>query len=733
MANSVQLCLVLHNHQPVGNFDHVFEDAYQDSYLPFLDVLESFEAINLSLHTSGPLAQWLDQNHPEYLDRLANLVATGRIEIVGGAYYEPILTMIPGRDRVGQISRFSDWLTQRLSAKIGGMWIPERVWESGLTRDIATADIGYTILDDFHFRRAGLTQGELTGYYVVEDEGKLLRVFPGSEQLRYLIPFAPPGETIDYCRRIADEHPGAVLVFGDDGEKFGTWPETKQHVYENGWLESFFQALTDNRDWLKTSTLAEAVESTPPQGKIYLPDASYREMTEWAQPVERQADFEKLVHEFEHDARWPQIQSFLGGGFWRNFKVKYPETNQMYARMMYVSRMLEQAEQENLDVQAIDQARDHLYQGQCNCSYWHGAFGGIYLPHLRNAIYQHLIEAENLLDDASGRGDRWVDAHADDFNFDGRPEIRLANDSMVGWIAAHQGGQLYELDLKKIGLNLGATISRRPELYHDKVRQGVQEGNDEAASIHDRVIFKQEGLDERLQYDDRLRTSLIDHFWDEDAALDAIFKNQTPERGDFADGEYQATIRRNPDRVQVMLTRSGNAWGVPLTITKGITFEAGSDQIEFAYLIEGIPEDREFHFGVEFNFAGLPDGQEDRFFSDEEGNRLGHLGEMLSLDDAQQIGLSDGWLGLDLTLKSEKVGGLWAFPVQSISQSEAGFEMIHQAVSVQPHWKIKADSSGRWSNRLFLTLATRDDESAAEIADRSITQNQGTDSLPGCV
>ena len=280
MSNpKIQLCLVLHNHQPVGNFDNVFEAAYQDSYLPFLEVFEPFEELNISLHTSGPLMQWLQSNHPDYLNRIAQLVESGRIEIIGGAFYEAILPMIPQRDRVGQIARFSNWLQERLCPRVKGMWMPERVWESSLTSSLQEAGIEYTVLDDFHFRRAGLVNEELTGYFVVEDEGRIVRVFPGSEQLRYLIPFAAPEETVNHCRKIAERSPGSVIVFGDDGEKFGTWPNTKIHVYQNGWLKSFFQVLADNRDWLKTSTLSQAVESTPPRGKIYLPDASYREMT----------------------------------------------------------------------------------------------------------------------------------------------------------------------------------------------------------------------------------------------------------------------------------------------------------------------------------------------------------------------------------------------------------------------------------------------------------------------
>jgi alpha-amylase/alpha-mannosidase (GH57 family) len=86
MTNPIRFCLVLHNHQPIGNFDGVFEQAYQDSYMPLLDVFEPFGDLRLSLHASGPLLEWLDEHHPEYVDRLARLVAAGRIEIVGGAY-----------------------------------------------------------------------------------------------------------------------------------------------------------------------------------------------------------------------------------------------------------------------------------------------------------------------------------------------------------------------------------------------------------------------------------------------------------------------------------------------------------------------------------------------------------------------------------------------------------------------------------------------------------------------
>jgi alpha-amylase len=705
MSNpQIRLCLVFHNHQPIGNFDGVFEAAYQDSYLPFLEVFEPYEQLKISLHTSGPLMDWLDRNHPEYLDRIAALVNYGRVEIVGGAFYEPILTMIPGRDRRGQISTYTQWLNNRLGADVQGMWVPERVWESNLTSDIADAGIKYTILDDYHFRSAGLSQEQLNGYYVTEDEGRMVSIFPGSERLRYLIPFSEPHETVDYLREIAEAQPGSVAVFGDDGEKFGTWPNTKEHVYQNGWLRGFFDQLSQNTDWLSTTTLSETVESVPPMGKIYLPDASYREMTEWALPTEKQVEHDHLVHEMENDKNWSRIQPFIRGGFWRNFKVKYPETNEMYARMMYVSQLVEKAEEEGCDSKTIEQARDWLYRGQCNCSYWHGAFGGVYLPHLRNAVYQSLIQAEKTIEQVSRSEFEWVEAVADDYNFDGRQEIRLANEQVVSWIAPHEGGQIYELDLLNIGHNLLATIQRRPESYHEKVLRGANQSNDEAASIHDRIVFKQDDLDQHLGYDLRMRKMMVDHFWDEHQSVEDVAQAKVLDRGDFADGSYQATIRRNSDRVQVMLTREGNVWGIPIKLTKAITLNSGSDNLEIAYQLEGIPEGQLLHFGVEFNFAGMPDGQEDRFFSNKSGETLGQLGETLDLKGAGMLQLTDQWLRLNVQLDIAEPTNIWAFPIRTVSQSESGFELVHQSVVVQPHWIIRGDESGRWSTQIKLGL-----------------------------
>jgi len=705
MSHRIKLCLALHNHQPVGNFDHVFQQAYEDSYLPFLEVFEPFDNLKISLHTSGPLMEWLDRNHSDYLDRLAQLVRAGRIEIMGGAFYESILTMIPSRDRIGQIRTYTKWLQDRLGATVRGMWMPERVWEQVLTTDLAYSGIDYTILDDFHFKNAGVNQDDLNGYFVTEDEGNVLRVFPGSEQLRYLIPFHEPQEAIDFIGSVHGRNPNSVVVFADDGEKFGSWPDTKKHVYENGWLLRFFEALSHNQDWIETATLAEALDSTQPVGKTYLPEGSYREMTEWSLPSKKQSEYDNLSREMEHDGRWPQIKQFVRGGYWRNFKVKYNETNEMYSRMMMVSSRLNELRLQGVTGDVIDAAQTELYRGQCNCGYWHGAFGGVYLPHLRNAVFKHLIAADNLLDQAAGKTGNWVEAKAKDCDLDGRPEIVISNSKLTGIIDPLGGGHLYELDVRSICHNLLATLTRKEESYHEKVRGGAKDDGENVGSIHDdRVVFKQEGLQDRLQYDRTPRKSLVDHFYPNDVSLEQVARSEFEELGDFATGDFEAKIRRNRDRVQVQLFRHGRVGDHWIKMNKGITIDAVSSTLEIAYMLEDLPQET-LHFGVELNFAGMPSNADDRYFH-RDGEQLGHLGTQMVLSDIDDLALFDKWLGLDVQLRTSRPAHFWTFPIETVSQSEGGYEAVHQSVVVQPRWFIEPNEQRTWSVVMRMALDT---------------------------
>ena len=702
--SQVRLILALHNHQPVGNFDSVYQDAFCTSYRPFLDVLEKYPEIRFALHTSGPLLEWLVDRHPEYIDRLRILVEAGRVEILGGGFFEPILTMIPDRDRVGQIRAFSSYLNELFGVKVRGMWLAERVWEQNLVTAISLAGIEYTVLDDFHFQRALGKEEEVPGYYLTEDQGHLLKVFPASRALRYSMPFQEPHATYEFLRRQADKEPGSTVVFADDGEKFGCWPRTFDHVYTHGWLNRFCDMLAANRDWLETTTFSNSVDSTIPLGKIFLSDGSYREMTEWALPSESLRAFKKAA---DHLAALPDTEDvmrfFRAGGNWRNFKARYPESDEMYARMLDISQRLAAAEADpKIDPDYLEIARQELYRGQCNCAYWHGAFGGLYLPHLRNAIYGALIAAHNALDDAEGRSGPRVGLEVGDFNLDGRQEVRLENDRLIALIRPAQGGHVYELDVREGATNLLATLDRRPEAYHAKVIEAarrlrdVPNGGHDQAESNDELILKEPGLDRQIVYDRHPRKALVDHFYPVDVTLGDLIACRETELGDFATGTYLSRVQRDPARAAVVMERPGSAGRHLVRIKKTIELAPGEPSLLVHYELDDLPPDTCLHFAVELNLAAMAGHVPDRYYLDLAGTRLGLLDDQLDLLHTRGLTLVDEWLDLSVGLTWSQSGGLWCFPIETVSQSEGGIEGVYQSSAVIPHWHVTAGALGRW-------------------------------------
>ena len=437
--NTVYLLLCFHNHQPVGNFDHIFETNFQKAYLPFLETYEQFTDITISLHYSGPLWDWIADNHPEYIERLQALIKQGNIELLAGGYYEPILAMIPEHDRQGQIKRMKNFLKSTFDVDARCFWLTERVWEQTMTSSLAAAGICCTILDDAHFVNAGLNVEQLSGYYITEDQGNMITLFGTNEQMRYLIPYREPEEIRTYLADLSECTPGRLVVYGDDGEKFGGWPGTYKRVYSEKWLANFFTMLRENRDWILPVTPEQACTTLKPLGTIYIPDSSYREMMEWALPEETGRKYQHVVDVLKQQIIWDEASVFIRGGFWRNFAYKYPEINQMYSRMLEVSKKLE-----TLSNECPEEARTYLYKAQCNCPYWHGVFGGVYLNHLRFETYRNIIRADQASESGNTSKNQHVKIEEKDFDFDGMDEISVRNQWYKLYIQPHSGGRIYE-------------------------------------------------------------------------------------------------------------------------------------------------------------------------------------------------------------------------------------------------------------------------------------------------
>jgi 4-alpha-glucanotransferase len=699
----IRFILGIHAHQPVGNLPEVFAEAHRRSYVPFLEILSEFPQVPFALHISGVLFEWLEETHPEFLDRLAALVARDQVELLTGGYYEPILAAIPDTDKLGQIQRMTTYLRRRFGVIPKGMWLAERVWEPHLAKPIAEAGVEYVILDDNHFKAAGLPDASLTGRFLTEEQGATLALFPISQRLRYLIPFREPAEALAYLRERAALAPGGIAVMADDAEKFGGWPGTHAWVYQRGWLKRFLQTLLENGDWLQLTTFGRTL-ADPPSGRIYLPTTSYTEMTEWALPSDACAAFEEVRAEMDALPQAERIRPFLRGGFWRNFLTKYPEANTLHKKMLRVSQRVQALPPRSRQRGAPLEA---LWRGQCNDAYWHGVFGGLYLPHLRHAAFQHLIRAEVALD-AGRRRPPAVRIQTLDCDADGVDEVLMESPHLALVVEPARGGAVVELDARAKAFNLGNTLTRRPEAYHRKLARTVRRDGDGAATIHGERGAKEEGLAELLRYDAYRRACFVDHWLAADATLETFARDGGP--AGYALTSYAGTVGQVRGVPVVDLTAERGQEGASLSIRKRLMLlpRAPRLRVDYRLDVEGVVSLS--RFGVELNLAFYMGPPPERTV-EINGARTADpsLFAVAEAASVREVRIADAWLGLAARLQLDPPARLWRAPVQTISQSEEGYERVPQQVALLPHWPL---SGPRGVRSLTLTLTVESWEAA---------------------
>jgi alpha-amylase len=617
----IRFAFGVHFHQPVGNFDHVFASHVEDVYRPLLDALTAREFLPVVLHLSGPLLEWLEGHEPAYLDQLGRLAADRKLEILLAGFYEPVLASLPRLDRVEQIRWMHEAVRRRFGVDARGLWLTERVWEPELAADLADAGVRYALVDDRHFLVTGFEAEQLHAPFWTESDGKRVALFPIDERLRYLIPFRPPEETADYLRQLR----GAghqLALFADDGEKFGGWPGTKQWVYGERWLEQFMATIGGliERGEVVLSRLDEALDQVPSGGIAYLPTASYREMESWALPADAALRLARLERDLGEERMAGPDGALIRGSHWRNFLVKYSESNRMHKKMMALSALARQRG----DPPAVRRA---IGRAQCNDAYWHGVFGGLYLPHLRDAIWRNLGEAEAAL--RSGEGLAW---DLLDFDGDGNDEVWIHSPAFSALVSPARGGAVEEYAVFAEGINYANTLTRRREVYHDLAQEDSADG--------DRGNDPEQGSRPPLDADDR-----------------ALFVDRVLPRGvtleEYARGDFWAVLSWARRRCTVAVERRKGGVEVLCTVPDGRS-----------RLEKRIRLDADGRMGVSWRWD--PDAAEP--------------GDVF----ATELSLA-GPVRLECSPAAEE----WRFEIATVAKSERGLDRTRQGESVTLRWPVE--------------------------------------------
>jgi len=659
MTQTVTLLLGVHAHQPVGNFPEVLEDAHLRCYQPFIRTLYRYPEFHYAIHFSGWLLDYLLQHYPEDMALLRQMVARGQAELFGGGDTEPVLAVIPNRDRIGQLNALSDKLEKTLGKRPAGAWLTERVWEATVVPGLADAGIGYVTVDDYHFLCSGKDASALKGFYSTEEDGRYLDLFPIDEGLRYRLPFSPAADAVRYLEEMAGSCHDPAAIYFDDIEKFGIWPETYEWVYEKGWLKDFIEGVLASPH-IRTARYADYHAHAKTRGIVYLPTTSYIEMNEWTLPAAAANQFANMVSASKESGRFDQEKAFLRGGIWKNFFSRYPESNWMHKRMLSLSHRLHALP----EAQQTNEMREMLYQSQANDPYWHGLFGGLYLPHLRRAVYHAIVALEHMLDRVSARPYKIVE----DPDRDGFEEMFLQNGVLQAVVKLDGSASLCELDAYQLKHNFGDSLRRTDEHYYRKIHPGEmqQHRGEGIASPHDRVSFKHEITREDLRTDARER-NLFQDGW-----------QISPDRAVAPISNYVLKTEHQEARAATLGCQLGT-----VLASKHIALSEQSLRVTYRFSGEGAGE-----FVTELNVA-MPscDGPAGRFIH--KGLIPGGFGETIELNGLKEIILDDAVLGGKILLQCSKPVSFRASPHFTVSQSEAGFEKIMQAVTLTLSWPLK--------------------------------------------
>jgi hypothetical protein len=645
----ISLLFGIHCHQPVDNFKNVVDEIVLKGYKPFFEVANKYEMFKFSVHFSGWLLEIIKRDHKKLFQTIKKIAEKGQLEFFTGGFYEPVLSSIPSRDRVGQIEKLNDFIFNNFGQKPKGLWLTERVWDPSIVVDLNKIGIEYILVDDYHFTSVGFHKEDLHGYYITEQDGYTVKIFPIDQTLRYYTPFKSVDENIKYLRSIDEKGKKGAIIF-DDGEKFGVWPKTYEWVYEKKWLENYIEEII-SQDFVSFEHYSDFAKREKPINIAYLPTTSYQEMGEWALFSDSFLQLKECESFLKENNSEDFIHKFVKGSIWKNFFLKYPEANAIHKRTLSLS----------LKNKKDDSFRDFIYKAECNDVLWHGIFGGVYLPNLRDNAYSYIINADKMVENKKK-------IYEENILFDGymQPVINLEQLKFI--FNPKVGGALRYLDIKDKGINILNTMTRHFEGYHKLLldNENKHKTPDGITTIHEMDLQMTEEIKNNLFYDWYERQSFIHHFTDK---FD-VFKLKSctfKEFGDFANQPFEYVIKKD----KLTLFRSGGFYFDKKYPSKvSLSFYPNSDGVSFEIDIKS-ECDKEIYYILEFNFH----------FLNNENVLLNETKYNHETED-KKFTIFSKKFDKSIQIEFDKVAKAAIYDVSTVSQSESGVDFTLQGFSV---------------------------------------------------
>jgi len=623
----LQLGCCLSFHQSQATSAEAIDTLFDEVYEPLLDFLEGERGFRVSLSFSGNILERALASCPAFLDRLAGLQRDDCVELLGGAFYTPVLSSIPDRDALSQLQYTSGFYRQHLRSQPRGAWLALQAWDASLPKVLSAAGVRYTLLDAGHFVAAGCAAEDLEGHYTTERTGQTVSVVPLHRGISAAV--AQGGsELAGFLEELAGRSRGekSLFCFSLDGHE----------MMRSGALRALSEVVSERAHWLKTELPGSLVDRQPSRGRVYLPACVDPGLARWLRPAEAGRRWLDLSEALDGVGMLESARPLLGPVLWDNVLVKYPEANRLHKRMLRVSHRVDQLRaavsasarkggaEEDLEHARVlmGKACTALWQAQNHCFYWHGpqALPGVYDAAGRKKALRLLLSVERVVDrllkDSSQQ--EWTVARAD-FDADGAEELLVRTPHFSALIHPRLGGELAELDLRTEMLPIQSNFSPLQEpdpprlegheialVFDDEEQQAAWEGG---ASARNRM--PRSGL-EPLR-----RGAFVDRFLGPETTLSSFAKRQFRELGTFSARPYEVLPVVRPQQAgeggTVTLSHSGVVKDVDevslLRIEKSYLFGAAYPRLQLdIHILNRSRDAARGWYALEWSF-GVPSGQ----------------------------------------------------------------------------------------------------------------------------
>lgn len=634
-----KLLIGLHSHLPLNTLNK--NNGIVGNHCKFINdlinLVNNSANLKLTLHLSSNLITYLDKNYSDFSSKLRNLLDCHKLELLTGGIHEPLFPLISREDRETQILLMNRFLSHIYGYEPCGLWLPDFFWEPHLALDLAKSRVQYTCLPKEYFLNAGLKEEDIMGYYITEDEGRKIAVFPVSIYLNDLMEKYSQDECLKLIENKIKESKSKevcrVLIYKEetlDKDKFS-------------WLESFFKTLSNNTTF-ETCLFNEYFYKNKSKGRIYLPSLQRKQTL-----------------------------------------LSQQETNLLHKKMLRVSKKINSAKEGKsrfkVIKEMISQAQELLLKGQNNNAYKDSLISGIYSPEERHNTYSNLIKAENLIDSASRKGAKWAQVLEIDYDCDGNDEIIIETETQNIYISPTLSGGILEHDFRPKNINITNAITRKHEPYHISQNGNLVYDNHLKVNLIEHFLATTSSLE-------KFKLNKLEHLTKE-----IILPYQAEK---IKAKEEMCKINLKVIRNLVRLDGCPQ-----IELIKEISVRAGDSAVVINYLLTNKSSSIiTFLFAVELNLnPSLKPTNETFIYLDgnpENKTNNSSLESFEELKGLEQISVRNNNVGIDLSLSWNKNSNLFRGPIETLSFNFGKLENIFQGITILPHWQLLLEPDIPW-------------------------------------